>query len=268
MKKKLITILNIIIFILLGISCSIIGHLTVKKYFYKNYINKEIKKELAYYDNLSISSKPNIIEIEKTEKTTTLTTVPASTKTTTTTKISTTTTTTTNKTTIPTTEKLLEEKENIKEEVIVEANKEKNENNEIVLDDMTLNELTDKLNKSLNSTLTNTGHYFANYYVKTGLDPYLSVAIVLHETGCKWTCSKLVRNCNNVGGIKGKPSCNGGSYKSFNTLEEGINSYLDMLYNNYYSKGLNTPELINPKYAASTTWSEKINNYILEIKSK
>mgnify|MGYP002511620479 CR=1 FL=1 len=32
---------------------------------------------------------------------------------------------------------------------------------------------------------------------------YLAVAIVLHETGCKWTCSKLVRECNNVGGMKG-----------------------------------------------------------------
>ena len=38
------------------------------------------------------------------------------------------------------------------------------------------------------------------------------------------------------------------------------------IYNNYYSKGLTTPELINPKYAASTTWSEKINNYINSIR--
>ena len=52
------------------------------------------------------------------------------------------------------------------------------------------------------------------------------------------------------------------------SLFASINGYLDMLFTNYYSKGLNTPELINPKYAASSTWSEKINNYILEIKSK
>ena len=264
MKKKIMTVFTIMIFILIGITCGIIGHVTVKKYFYKNYINKKINKELVYYDNLNLSTNPNIITTTSTTTTSTtkLTTIM---KTTTKTRTKTTTTSSTSTTTsIPTTEKLLEEQEEIlvnKEENVVESD-------EKILDDMTLIELTDKLNKSLNSTLTNTGHYFANYYVKTGLDPYLAVAIVLHETGCKWTCSKLVRECNNIGGMKGKPSCNGGSYKKFDTLESGINGYLDMLYNNYYSKGLNTPELINPKYAASTTWSEKINNYILEIKSK
>ena len=66
--------------------------------------------------------------------------------------------------------------------------------------------------------------------------------------------------------MKGKPSCGGGSYMKYDTLEEGINGYLDMLYNNYYSKGLTTPELINPRYAGSETWSEKINNYINSIR--
>ena len=264
------TVFTIIVFVLIGISCSIIGHVTVKKYFYKNYINKKINKELVYYDNLGLSTNPNFIEVEKTTSTTTtsITTTKITTTIRTTTKTTTTTSTTKTTTTsiVPTTEKLLEESKEVM------FDNENNENilnsSEKVLDDMTLNELTDKLNKSLNSTLSNTGHYFANYYVKTGLDPYLAVAIVLHETGCKWTCSKLVRECNNIGGMKGKNSCNGGSYKKFDTLEEGINGYLDMLYNNYYSKGFNTPELINPKYAASTTWSEKINNYILEIKEK
>ena len=264
MKKIMI----IIIFILIGVSCSIIGYETVKKYFYKNYINKEVYKELAYNDNSKYSYNPNIIETTNSVEITTNEITESITSTKTTLKKTTTSTTTipitTTKTTISTTQKLLEEKEEVilNEEINVESDNDK------VLDDFNLNELTEKLNKSLNSTLSNTGHYFANYYVKTGLDPYLAVAIVLHETGCKWTCSKLVRECNNIGGIKGNPSCNGGSYKKFDTLESGINGYLNMLYNNYYSKGLNTPELINPKYAASTAWSEKINNYILEIKSK
>ena len=137
---------------------------------------------------------------------------------------------------------------------------------EKVYDNLTITELIDKINKNLNSDLSNTGAYFVNYYIKTGLDPYLAVSIVLHETGCKWTCSTLVKECNNIGGMKGSPSCGGGSYMKYDTLEEGINGYLEMLYNNYYSKGLTTPELINPKYAASTTWSEKINNYINSIR--
>ncbi|MDD3452966.1 MAG: glucosaminidase domain-containing protein [Bacilli bacterium] len=152
-----------------------------------------------------------------------------------------------------------EPKEVVVEEVIVEP---------IVYDNMTLNELTDKLNRSLNSTLSNTGYLFASKSLELGLDPYLAVSIVLHETGCTWECSNLVNACNNVGGIKGSPGCNGGSYKAFNTLEEGINSYLENLYNNYYKVGLTTPEAINSKYAESTTWADKINYYINYIKQK
>ncbi len=127
--------------------------------------------------------------------------------------------------------------------------------------------LTEKLNKHLKSNVLNSGSYFANYTKNTGLDPYLAVSIMLHETGCKWTCSPKVKDCNNVGGIKGKPSCNGGAYKYYETLEDGINGFLNVLYKNYYSKGLTAPELINPKYAESTSWSEKVNVYYETIKN-
>lgn len=137
---------------------------------------------------------------------------------------------------------------------------------EKVYDGLTLSELTDKLNKSLSSNLANKGYIFANYTQETGLDPYLAVAIVLEETGCSYSCSYLVNACNNVGGIKGNGNCNG--YQGYKTLDEGIKSYLSFLYNNYYSKGLTTPENINPYYAESTTWAEKINNYIDSVKSK
>lgn len=137
---------------------------------------------------------------------------------------------------------------------------------EKVYDGLTLNELTNKLNKSLNSTLANKGYIFANYTKETGLDPYLAVAIVLEETGCSSTCSNLVNTCNNIGGIKGDGSCNG--YQGYESLDNGIQSYLSFLYNNYYSKGLKTPENINPYYAENTSWAEKVNNYIDYVKSK
>ncbi|MDD4706233.1 MAG: glucosaminidase domain-containing protein [Bacilli bacterium] len=137
---------------------------------------------------------------------------------------------------------------------------------EVIFDGLTENDLTIKLNKNLNNVLDNMGLYFSAYTKKTGLDPYLAVAIILQETGCKWKCSSIATNCNNVGGIKGTPSCNGGSYKRYETIEEGINSYLDMIYNNYYLKGLNTPELMNPKYASSNEWSIAVNKYINTIR--
>lgn len=137
----------------------------------------------------------------------------------------------------------------------------------IVYDGLTLEELSNKLNKTLNSTLAGQGETFASLAVELGVDPYLAVAIVMHETGCKWTCSTLVRQCNNVGGMKGSPGCNGGSYKAFPSLEEGIRAYMNNLYKNYFSMGLTTPEAMGPKYAASTTWASQVNAYINEIKA-
>lgn len=138
---------------------------------------------------------------------------------------------------------------------------------EIVYDGLTLDELSDRLNRSLNSTISGYGNLFASKSIELGLDPYLAVAIVLHETGCSWNCSELVNQCYNVGGQKGGPGCWGGSYRAFSSMEEGINSFLENLYYNYYAIGLTTPETINPKYAESTAWASKINAYIEKIKA-
>lgn len=144
---------------------------------------------------------------------------------------------------------------------------EKQAENNLVYNGMTLEQLTEKLNRSLTSTLSGTGDLFARRAVELGVDPYLSIAIVLHETGCTWNCSNLVKQCNNVGGMKGYPTCGNSSYKYFPTLEDGINGYMDNLYNNYVAQGLTTPELINPKYAASNTWATQVNRYIDKIKA-
>lgn len=138
---------------------------------------------------------------------------------------------------------------------------------EIVYDGLTLEELSAKIDRSLNSTISGYGHLFASHSIELGLDPYLAVAIVLHETGCSWDCSELVNQCYNVGGMKGGPGCWGGSYKAFNSMEEGITSFMDNLYYNYYAVGLTTPEAINTKYAESQTWHNQIYAYIEKIKA-
>lgn len=139
---------------------------------------------------------------------------------------------------------------------------------EVVFDGLTLTELSDKLNRSLNSTLTGQGYFIASYSLEKGVDPYLATAIMLHETGCSATCSSLVMYCNNVGGMKGSPHCGNGSYRAFNTLDEGIRAFIDNLANNYYAYGLTTPELMNSKYAESKTWSEKVITHMNLIKSR
>src|SRR5574344_2484587 len=51
----------------------------------------------------------------------------------------------------------------------------------IVYEDMTIEELSTKLNKSLNSTLKNKGSVIAEYAIEYNVDPYLATAIILHE---------------------------------------------------------------------------------------
>lgn len=137
----------------------------------------------------------------------------------------------------------------------------------VVYNGMTLESVSAQLNRSLNSTLKGQGELIASYSLSKNVDPYLATAIMLHETGCSWNCSTLVTSCNNVGGMKGSPSCGNSSYKAFATLEDGIKGFIDNLATNYYSYGLTTPELMNSRYAESTVWASKVNTYINQIKS-
>ena len=139
---------------------------------------------------------------------------------------------------------------------------------EIVYDGMTLQELGDKLDRSLKSSLSGYGYTIASYAIEYDVDPYLAVAIMLHETGCaSGKCSGLTSRCFNVGGMKGGPSCGNGSYKRFKTLDKGIEAFMKNLSNNYIKKGLTTPEAINRKYAESTTWSNRIKYYITKVRN-
>ena len=162
--------------------------------------------------------------------------------------------------------------EEAKEEFVDSISELSKENNVtkrvIVYDGMTMSELTEKLNRSLKSTIAGKGDIFASYSLERGVDPYLAVSIMLLETGCNWSCSSLMRRCNNVGGQKGSPSCDGGSYKSYPSLDEGIKGFIDNIADNYYAYGLTTPEAMNKKYAASNLWAIKVNNYISSVKAK
>ena len=133
----------------------------------------------------------------------------------------------------------------------------------IIFDGMTITELTNKLNKSLKSNLTNTGYFYADFTRRTGFDPYLAVAITLEETGCSsvYGCSSWAVSKNNWGGMIG---CN------YPTLDKGLEAYFNNLYNNYWSQGLNTPELIAGKYNPSNAFNygQKIRRWMEAVKNK
>lgn len=133
-----------------------------------------------------------------------------------------------------------------------------------VFDNLTMEELTDKLNRILSSDLSGMGAYFAENSIELGVDPYLAVGIAMHETGCTWNCSELTKKCNNVGGQKGE-GC--GAYKAYDTLEDGIYGFILNIKNNYVDYGLYTADEMNPKYAEDPEWSYKVNKYIEKIKN-
>lgn len=134
----------------------------------------------------------------------------------------------------------------------------------IVYEDMTLEQLSIKLDNMLQEPMKGKGELLASFALEKGVDPYLATAIMLLETGCNSRCSQMVYNCNNIGGQKGS-GC--GAYQAFATLDEGIIEFINNLSNNYISKGLTTPETIGPKYAESNTWIIKVNNYIDKIRN-
>ena len=134
----------------------------------------------------------------------------------------------------------------------------------VVYDGMTLEELASKLDRSLKNELSGKGYLYASYSLEKGVDPYLAVAISLEETGCNWNCSRLVKSCNNVGGMKGS-GC--GSYGAFPNLDDGIRAFIDNIYRNYVAYGLTTADNMNPKYAENPAWAGNVNAYITRIKN-
>ena len=161
---------------------------------------------------------------------------------------------------IKTTHKSLIEKS---EEMIVSAQQVKlGAGVNTVYDNMTLEQLAEKIERNLNSTLTGKGYLIASYSLQQGVDPYLALAIMLHETGCAWSCSTLTQVNHNVGGMRGS---NG--YLYFATIDEGIKAFIDNLSRNYVRYGLTTAEAMNSKYAENPNWHVAVNRYIEQIKA-
>lgn len=116
------------------------------------------------------------------------------------------------------------------------------------------------------SDLEGYGEYIATTSIKKGVNPYLIGGIILENTNCAAECSIIVKNCNNVGELKGSPGCFGGSYKKYNLIEESIDDLVNYIYDNFVSNDLTNPNAIYKKYGKDTTWAFKVNRYMEKIK--
>lgn len=102
-----------------------------------------------------------------------------------------------------------------------------------------------------------------------GVDWRLAVAISMHETG-KYT-SVAFKEKNNVGG-----NFKNGSLMVFEDLDKGIDFFISNLKNNYIDMGLDTIELIQPKYCPigindngdNKYWVSGVTKYYKELGGK
>lgn len=139
-----------------------------------------------------------------------------------------------------------------------------------VYDGLTMEELVDKLNRHLGSDiLAGKGDVIASESLSKGVDPYIVVAIISQESGCAGSngCSNLAKYCYNFGGQKGSPGCNGGSFKQFDSIDEGLAGLVDNLSRNYFALGLTTPETIGPKYCEGDEWAGHISWFVEKIRN-
>lgn len=134
-----------------------------------------------------------------------------------------------------------------------------------VFDGLTMDELAEKLNRSLRAEISGKGYTIASRCIELGVDPYVATAIILHETGCgQGSCSHIARTCYNFGGQKGS-GC--GAYQRFASVDDGLNGMINNLYRNFYARGLTTIDSIAPRYAESPTWPAKIHGYVARIRA-
>lgn len=128
---------------------------------------------------------------------------------------------------------MVEQIETLENEINIQNNQLKQKDNEIEKLKVIakLNDIEKKIyNKSIESELTHE-------------QAILVVAISKHETG-NWT-SELYKKNNNFGGIYNSRE---GKFYSYESNEKGLQSFVNLLKNNYFGQGLDTIEKIGAKY--------------------
>lgn len=131
---------------------------------------------------------------------------------------------------------------------------------ELIYAGETLTEISEKLNAKFKGSLTNMGETLARLAIEKGMDPYLVAAISVHETAFGQSSAAI--NKYNFGGIM----CSG-RLCTYDSAEHGLVSFVNVIYKNYFSKGLITAEQMNSKYAADTSWASKVNAHYDALKN-
>ena len=110
------------------------------------------------------------------------------------------------------------------------------------------------------------GEYIAKHSINKGVNPYLISGILLEGSNCKIECSVIFKECNNATGMKGEPGCFGGTYKSYNKIEDSIYDIINYIGKEFYTKEMQSPYKMYKAYGKNSSWALKVSNFMDAIK--
>jgi len=158
-----------------------------------------------------------------------------------------------------------------KQEVVEENNLDNQENVQEEVNTTYNGESIEDIGKKMDILLAKTaleglGEHISRSAITKSVNPYLVGGIILESTNCKIDCSIILKQCNNVSGLKGEPGCFGGSYKRYNSKEESITDLANFISKNYPNLDMQQPYKMYNSYGRNETWAFKVNKYMEELK--
>ena len=124
-----------------------------------------------------------------------------------------------------------------------------------------------KIERLLKKTnLEGMGEYISRTAIRKSVNPYLIGGIILESTNCRRDCSVILKQCNNVSGMKGDPGCFGGTYKKYNSIEDGINDLVNDISSRFETSESQVPNKMFKSYGKNATWAFKVSKFMEDLK--
>ena len=158
-----------------------------------------------------------------------------------------------------------------KKEVVVDSKEETQE--DVVVDTSfngeSIEKISNKFEKIFNDTyLSGYGEYMVKNSILKSVNPYLIGGIILESTNCRVDCSILLKQCNNVSGMREKngSGCFGGTYRQYKSIEDGISDLIKKISTDYYDVEMQSPNKMYQSFGKDGVWAFKVSKHMEDLK--
>ena len=158
-----------------------------------------------------------------------------------------------------------------KKEVVVDSKEETQE--DVVVDTSfngeSIEQISNKFEKIFNDTyLSGYGEYMVKNSILKSVNPYLIGGIILESTNCRVDCSILLKQCNNVSGMREKngSGCFGGTYRQYKSIEDGISDLIKKISTDYYDVEMQSPNKMYQSFGKDGVWAFKVSKHMEDLK--